>query len=744
MPDITISDNVSLPIDVKPSGSLSKYLKNPLSLLTTLSLDTPLVKAPLKSLRAGFKFKKSVDLIDQGETKAQLKLAAEQSVGLCLFKAGSTVFADHFSGPAVLSGSGEGSLAPSKVAEGRAVLAFDLKPTVRAGVEGNAGPLSFGVGKSKKLTFANYVEFAVTDTSPSLGAAVSRTVKEFVIPAKLADLRKIPKGTTVTVESAGELKVHGGVSFSGAPKPFASLDVPGGAGPIAVKAGTKVAVSGKFRVFSDYQLRIGRVGNADKIRLGYYKMDGRETTVTLAAEVALKVGVGDRSATAELVRLASGNKTVNEKHLTDAGLSPTRIKAISKVVENGMSRKVEASLAASFRRLKKGSAAFLFEVDLAALDSAGRKAIGQALRKDISGLGDGDRVKSPLGVKVLRSIFRDLSEEETSLRINLFGIFNYISVSKLLKDSQIVNTPGGEFAIVDKVTATQTKANLNNLKKGEKALRHLMDEAMLVTAIYRGARHAVGELDLDSSYTYFELHQQTGRRRMKDNLDVVASLGLITRAKQRELLADEKKFGTSTFYLETNFNDGEFRAMFVRDSAPNLTKAKTATQFDDAGLRALGALYRGDEDNERRWRVMKDNWPALKQAPALGPVRAVGKAKGLDAVQSERLGVEVVKILSWRDAMVELADVLLKAEPFFGSGTKDPDSDEFKGLQKKLANKVGKVAKESRAQWGDPWGLVALNVWPGKGGRRRPRSPVRRCGLMSASRGRRRRLLEGR
>ena len=185
--------------------------------------------------------------------------------------------------------------------------------------------------------------------------------------------------------------------------------------------GTKVGVSGKFRLFSEYQLRIWRDEGSNKLRLGYYKMKGRETTVTVTAEAALKIGTGDRSATVELLRLAGGKKAVNEKQLADAGLPAARIKEIAKVVESGLSRKVEASLAASFRRLKKGSAAFLFEIDLEALDAAGKQAVRRALRKDISGLGDGDRVKSPNGVKVLRSIFRDVSEEERSVRINLFG-----------------------------------------------------------------------------------------------------------------------------------------------------------------------------------------------------------------------------------------------------------------------------------------------------------------------------------
>ena len=80
MPDITISDNVSLPIDVKPNGSLAKFLRNPLSLLAAFSIDTPLLKAPLKSVRVGLTLKKSVDLLgksaqsDGGGAKTELKL----------------------------------------------------------------------------------------------------------------------------------------------------------------------------------------------------------------------------------------------------------------------------------------------------------------------------------------------------------------------------------------------------------------------------------------------------------------------------------------------------------------------------------------------------------------------------------------------------------------------------------------------------------------------------------------------
>ena len=76
--------------------------------LAAFSLDTPLLKTLLKSLRGGFKLKKSVELLDQGAAKAELRLKAsvEQSVGLRLFKAGDNVFDDHFGGPASLRGAG--------------------------------------------------------------------------------------------------------------------------------------------------------------------------------------------------------------------------------------------------------------------------------------------------------------------------------------------------------------------------------------------------------------------------------------------------------------------------------------------------------------------------------------------------------------------------------------------------------------------------------------------------------------
>ena len=154
--------------------------------------------------------------------------------------------------------------------------------------------------------------------------------------------------------------------------------------------------------------------------------------------------------------------------------------------------------------------------------------------------------------------------------------------------------------------------------------------------------------------------------------------------------------------------------MFVRDTAADAGKARTGPQFDAVGLQALGALYKGDENNQGRWSVMKKNWSALTRAPSLGDVRVVGKRHGLSEFQSTLLGAEVSKIITWRQAMVDLARALLEVEPYFKGGTNDPDSDKFQDLQKKLRDKVGEVAKEARAQWGDPWGIVAFHYLAGR------------------------------
>ena len=63
--------------------------------------------------------------------------------------------------------------------------------------------------------------------------------------------------------------------------------------------------------------------------------------------------------------------------------------------------------------------------------------------------------------------------------------------------------------------------------------------------------------------------------------------------------------------------------------------------------------------------------------------------------------------------MLDLAKVLREAEPYFQKGAKDPDEEHFKKLQKDLREKVGEVAKKARAQWGDPWGIVAFHYLAG-------------------------------
>ena len=66
-------------------------------------------------------------------------------------------------------------------------------------------------------------------------------------------------------------------------------------------------------------------------------------------------------------------------------------------------------------------------------------------------------------MEIRASIFKTLREKETSVRINLLGIFNFISVSKLLLAGEVLyNHETGEVVVTDKVTAERIRATLHN------------------------------------------------------------------------------------------------------------------------------------------------------------------------------------------------------------------------------------------------------------------------------------------
>jgi hypothetical protein len=70
----------------------------------------------------------------------------------------------------------------------------------------------------------------------------------------------------------------------------------------------------------------------------------------------------------------------------------------------------------------------------------------------------------------------------------------------------------------------------------------------------------------------------------------------------------------------------------------------------------------------------------------------------------------------WADAMRAMAEKIVAVRTFFAShsGAPDPNSNEFRKLRKEFRKKITAVARTTKKQFGDPWGLVAMDLVAGR------------------------------
>jgi hypothetical protein len=62
-----------------------------------------------------------------------------------------------------------------------------------------------------------------------------------------------------------------------------------------------------------------------------------------------------------------------------------------------------------------------------------------------------------------------------------------------------------------------------------------------------------------------------------------------------------------------------------------------------------------------------------------------------------------------------MGEALAEVREFIGKNPgANPQAEPFKGLRKKLASKLKEVASNTKSEFGDPWGLVAMDQASGQ------------------------------
>jgi hypothetical protein len=673
MPSIPISDGLSVTADaeVAPFSSLKKYARDlphliasggDLSRWKVLTLGDPAVT----SLDLGLSFEKPVEL---GSGAPELTLGADAAV--------------HFE---VLTGKmfspdvyGENLAIP----EGKCAVRLGVSGTATAGVSASSGPASFGLDASAGISIDSYRPFSAGADAPTLLEALQTCVGELVIPVSADDVASIPAGTVVTLGGTGSLTLSASANLFAVANPLASLELPGPLPGLAVSQGASVKVGATWVISSEFQVRVHRVDKA-RVRLGWYRKHSSDFTIKASAGASVTAGTSSQDLFPKLIGAISSDARADEDELKRAGLSAGRTAAIEDAVKKAVSRKLEVAMTAELGSLSRDEAAFLYELDLPGMDDAAMNAVGLALRGDLSGLAE-----PPRGITEVRSILTRTNTKRFTFRVNLLGIFNFASISRLTLKGTVTFTPStGELVIIDEATASRAQIGAVNFGPDEEKLRHVMADSFLITAAYRGTRTALAPPELKSTHSFFKLDDNTNRDEMRRFVMALEAIRLSPPALPDGIT----KFGRATLNAEANYDDPATVALFLReDGTP-----RPVEEYESVGRTAMRLLVPPDGDDAFRLRPLSDDalWSQMKD---LGPANF---RQLFSQTQAPVIAADYLAINWWADTMSETA-VLVEA-------ILRPGAADSENLRKDLAKHLIKAAARAHAQFGLPWGLVAM------------------------------------
>ncbi|MGB9457103.1 MAG: hypothetical protein WCB12_13735 [Bryobacteraceae bacterium] len=694
MPTIQLTDQFGLDVDVKTDilSSLQKYAANLSKLsLTNLNLrsiaDLTLANPSITSLHAGLNFDQPVNIGSGGVT---LQLNAGVSGTMDIYvppQGGGCLFdSDPYGDPISVD-----------AAERYVSIAFcaSAGPDITATIN----QLTFGFQPGVKVSIANYQKFEMQPEAPTILEAVQTTIADFCIPGGPDDLRALPTDAIITLEGVGTITFNAQANLFAAANPLATVSLPSPLPTLEVSAGGSVIVAACCSVTWDYQLRIRKL-DAGLISLGFYRENGSETTVSVNPSAGISAGTSSTDLFSSIISAVSKSAAADSGAIQALGLPDDQLNAIAEAVKNAAQRKLEVSLLAALTTGESHGAAFLYEFDLAGLDTVGNAALAAALHGDLSRL-TGDSL--PAGVQMVRSIATDLQQTGMTWKVNLLGIYNYSSATELVREGTVAFEPvTGDLVITDKATAQQIAVSAVNFGADSDKLRHLLADSFLITAVYRGSKSLVSAPEIECSHSYFQLQASTSADAMRTDLTTATALGLLDAGAPETLLDGIEDFGRTMIYAETSYSADTTPALFL-----NGADAKPQAEFESAGREAIRLLVRPDAADAFRLRGVGDDqlWAQMRAA---GQFNLTPLFPDLTQSQILTIASDYSVIVWWAEAMSACAKSVAAMHSLLAAGS-DPSSAQFLALRANLAKTLADVTSNTKEEFGQPWGLVAMD-----------------------------------
>ncbi|HUI41983.1 MAG TPA: hypothetical protein VL523_08445 [Terriglobia bacterium] len=705
MYNLTLTDNFGLLLDVSPGigTALMKYLRNPGDIAAALRNPKPIQNAaigddPFGSQSVGLSFTQPVNL---GAAGVELTLSP-QLLGTVTITKGEWLF-DPESDPC-------GESVPNPDPAHQAFVSVGLNAQLSSTVAAAPGSLQFSFTAGSGVTLTNYRAFPLA--SP-ITEALRTLVQNFVIPRELNDVELMAPGSVATVEGSGTVTFSATANLLSSVNPLASLGAGAAQGLLNIQEGAAVKVGAAVTLTGAYQLRVHRL-DGRKFRLSYEKKRSTEFGVNVAAQIGVTATAGQFEIIHTVLQAVSGDPVPDQDTFRQAGLSDEQIGAIAAALQCGIERSIQLAIAGELDALDESSTGFSYEIDLDALDDAGRKAASDALAGVLTGL-EGP----PLGgVRPLQSAFTSLRQGNKILKVNLLGIFNHASVSDLFQaGTMIVDRESGDITVTDKAGADRIGFGADNFAPDAAKLRKVLAESFLLTAAYRSSATVRQTPQLSSNYWFFELQQKTHLKNLLHYLNIAQSLRVISPPVASAKLAAAAAagaLGRSTFYAEGRYNDALATRMFLDSGG----RPRPQSEYENLGRTAMLLLLPpGDTINDARRLPLTDNatWHAMT---VNGQPNGFGGLFDESVVGANQLGditSDYTLIEWWAGAMSSMGVALAALTAYVARNPKwDPQDSTFKKLRSDLDSAMAKVAANTQNQFAEPWGLLAMDLAAGQ------------------------------
>ncbi len=449
----------------------------------------------------------------------------------------------------------------------------------------------------------------------------------YLIPVSVDDLKRMQANDLCTVTGQGSLKVSGGFRVATPVNPLASVQLPLGAGTVDVKSGAMAGVTAAFTLSGSYQIRVRRLAGG-AVELSYLRAKGTRLEADFNASVSATASFNGADMLGPLMTAISKNAP-DSKML--AGLKPDEVKMFNAAIQEGVAHSIQASIDVVVSEATDDEAAFQYELDLDALDAASAALVNRALRGDLTGMNAleaqaaaGDRIAP--GIRLLDSLLVRARTTGTTLKVNLLGIVNLVSLSKLMSNCEILfEAASGDLTIKETAQSERISAITDQLHQQE-TLRKALFDSVLVTTAYRAGK-ATSLPGLDCHCLHFVANRGTERADVGGYLNWFATLGLVQAAERATLLEQYTGDKSSTCVLRTAFNDAACEQLFFNE-AGQLRDPSYYLNFGREALRALLAPAK-DVAGQARYRMLDEDlrWNAAIEA---GPTPALRELVPMD------------------------------------------------------------------------------------------------------------------